>query len=238
MRMMSDHNVKTRWVKINRTAAAGALCILFATDGLGQPDRNTMAFYEADSGRYLGKEVTVMISDAFRVDKGQHKEVAVFYISTKGSQTRSFTHAVVPLSEAEAFGRRYTTRDCVTVRRFRGTFSQAANNRFYLSVNGAKFPEDEITEAGQERTTAEQLEQPKLPAFDRSPLASFSYDGKRLIEARIVEITPSTVKLSDKNGLSLQVPIERAVKMPDLRIRAKAALEAAQAANSEGAADS
>jgi hypothetical protein len=115
----------------------------------------------------------------------------------------------------------------------RGTFSKTANRNFYISVNGAKFSEEEFAYSEQDDSGAQQPEQPKLPAFDDSPMASFSHDGQRLIEARIVEITPIIVKLSDKNGLSLQVPIEKAVKMPDLRMKAKAAMEAALATNEE-----
>jgi hypothetical protein len=212
------------------------LCSVFAADSMAQRDRDVMEFYEASFEKYLGKEVTVMVADATRVDAGQHEGVAIFHVYTQGRISGDWAYAVLPISEAEAFGRRYATRDYTTRRPLRGTFSKTANNSFYISVNGAKFPEQEFAYSEQDESRPKQPEQPKLPAYDDSPLASFSYDGKRLVEARIVEITPNIVKLSDKNGLSLQVPTERAVKMPDLRMKAKAALEAAQAANAEGEA--
>jgi hypothetical protein len=60
-------------------------------------------------------------------------------------------------------------------------------------------------------------------------MQSFSYDGKRLIEATIIEITPDKVRLIDKHDVSVEVPLDRAIKMPDLRMKAKDAMEAAMA---------
>ena len=227
-------------MKANRSPAnvaklVGALCLLSAGNVMAQSDRDSMSHYESMFEKYLGKEITVKVARADRQDSGEHENVAVFSIYTLGNKDSSFTHAVVPRAEADAFSRRYA-HDGYRTRPLRGTFSKTANRNFYISVNGAKFSEEEFAYSEQDASGAQQPEQPKLPAFDDSPLASFSYDGKRLVEARIVEITPNIVKLSDKNGLSLQVPTERAVKMPDLRMKAKAALEAAQAANAEGEA--
>jgi len=95
----------------------------------------------------------------------------------------------------------------------------------YISYKGALFPED---------TDAKDKEQPEAgasvssntPSFDSSPIGSFSYEGANLFEARIVEINTNGVTLRDKHGKAVTVPLDIAAKKPDLRMRAKEAMEA------------
>lgn len=71
---------------------------------------------------------------------------------------------------------------------------------------------------------------PQTPAeisFDASPMTSFSYDGTRLIEARITSVSPAGVTITGKDGKSVVLDLEKALKFPDLRIRARDAIQAA-----------
>lgn len=87
------------------------------------------------------------------------------------------------------------------------------------------------------RAEVEALRAPAAPlglAYDTSPMASFAYDGTRLIEAKITSITADGVTITGKNGRSVVVDLETAAKMPDVRIRAQEAIEA-ELARSRGA---
>jgi hypothetical protein len=191
-----------------------------------QTDRQAIEHYKANFEKYLGKEISLMVARAKREDKGEHGDVAIFSIYTKGQRDAGFTHAVIPRFEAESFARRYAFRDYQT-RPVRGTFMATANGKFYISVKGAVFPSDAALESPSEPDKNDGIESLRLPSFDGSPMASFSYDGKRLIEASIIEITKQSVRLADKYNVSVDVPLDRAVKMPDLRMKAKDAMEAA-----------
>jgi hypothetical protein len=62
--------------------------------------------------------------------------------------------------------------------------------------------------------------------FDGSPFTSFSYEGQRLIEPRITSVDAEGVSLTDKEGrISITVPLDRARKQPELRMRARDAME-------------
>ena len=66
------------------------------------------------------------------------------------------------------------------------------------------------------------------PGFDGSPFSSFSYEGKRLVEPRITSVDTDGVIVTDKDDKnSITVPLDRALKQPELRMRAKNAIEAA-----------
>ncbi len=79
-----------------------------------------------------------------------------------------------------------------------------------------------------------QLNAPKPPPptpaeirFDTSPMNSFSYEGTRLIEARITSVSSNGVTVTGKDGQFVVVNLEKAQKSPDLRIRARDAIQAA-----------
>ena len=73
------------------------------------------------------------------------------------------------------------------------------------------------------------------PKFDGSPFSSFSYEGKRLIEPRIESVDTNGVKVTDKEGEnSVVVPLDRALKHPELRMRAKDAIKACQQTSATG----
>lgn len=80
------------------------------------------------------------------------------------------------------------------------------------------------------RAELDSLKPPKTasaPPFDSSPMASFAYDGTRFIEARITGITPAGVTVTGKDGRTAVVELDKAIKIPELRMRAKDAIQAA-----------
>lgn len=82
------------------------------------------------------------------------------------------------------------------------------------------------------RAEVDALRTPKIPidtSYDTSPINSFDYQGTRLIEARITDVSPSGVTVTGKDGKSVVVELELALKMPELRIRARNAIQAAMA---------
>lgn len=83
------------------------------------------------------------------------------------------------------------------------------------------------------RAEVDALRAPKAPidtSYDSSPINSFDYQGTRLIEARITDVSPEGVTVTGKEGKSVVVDLELALKMPELRIRARNAIQAAIAA--------
>jgi len=210
-------------------AAQILIAILGSTVGaLGQTDRQAIPHYAHQFEKYLGEDITLMVARATRQDKGEHRDVAIFSIYTKGQRDSGYTHAVVPRSEADTFARRYAFRD-FTTRPLRGTFLATTNGNFYISFKGAEFPNDAAIDFARKSDKGEVDESLTLPPFDPSPIKSFSYDGKRLIEARITEITRTVVRVEGKHSDSVNVPLARAIKMPELKMRAKDAMESALA---------
>lgn len=203
-----------------------------AAASAAQTDRQAIDHYEAQFEKYLGTDITVMVQEATRQDAGEHADVAIFSIYTMGQRGSGFTHAVVPRSEADTFSQRYADRAYYKTRPLRGKFMQTTNGNFYISYKGAEFPRDAVVEPAQDSVKSSESGANALPDFDKSPMTSFSYDGKRLIEARIVEVNAESVRLADKHGVAIEVPIDRASKMPDLQMRAKDAMEAAMASQS------
>jgi len=119
----------------------------------------------------------------------------------------------------------------VRTRKLRGIVSGWDDNqqgiyRHYLRYGGAPKWVDS-TSSSKDSNVAEIAPQIKKVAFDEKPMMSFSYDGRRLIEARIVDVGPDGVVLTSKDSASVTVPLERAVKMPDLQMMAREAMEAA-----------
>jgi hypothetical protein len=123
----------------------------------------------------------------------------------------------------------YRTR----TRRLRGVVApweekQQSIYRHYLRYEGAK---QWVNSGGaQQSEEGKQDPQKKKVAFDDRAFTSFSYDGKRLIEPRVVDVGPEGVVVTSKDSTSVIVPLERAIKMPDLRMKARDAMEAALAA--------
>lgn len=109
-------------------------------------------------------------------------------------------------------------------------WGQADQNiyRHYLLYEGAK---KWVNSAGGRQGGAEEVPPKQAVAFDDSPMRSFSYDGKRLNEARVVDVGAEGVVVTSKDSISVIVPLDRAIKMPDLRMRAKDAMEAALSAD-------
>ncbi len=205
-----------------------SLLLSLCAVAVGQSDRQAIEHYEANFEKYLGTDITLMVSEADRLDKGEHGDVSIFRIYTLGQRDSGFAYAVVPRSETASFVRRYAFRDYNT-RPLRGTFMSRPNGTFYISFRGAKYPENPASGTASSAPAAAKPEAVRPPVFDDSPMQSFSYDGKRLIEATIIEITPDKVRLIDKHDVSVEVPLDRAIKMPDLRMKAKDAMEAAMA---------
>jgi hypothetical protein len=101
--------------------------------------------------------------------------------------------------------------------------------RHYLRYEGAK---QWVNSAGGRKSgNVEEIPQKQKVAFDDSPMRSFSYDGKRLNEARVVDVGAEGVVVTSKDSISVIVPLNRAIKMPDLRMKAKDAMEAALSAD-------
>jgi hypothetical protein len=205
-----------------------SLLLSLSAVAVGQSDRQAIEHYEANFEKYLGKDITLMVARAERQDKGENSDVAIFRTYTLGQRDSGYTDVVVPRSETESFAKRYAFRDYNT-RPLRGTFMATTNGNFYISYKGALFPGDAVTDAAPDSEHSEDGTKQAQPAYDDSPMTSFSYGGARIAEARIVSITPDTVRLTGKDETSIDVPLERAVKMPDLRMRAKDAMEAALA---------
>jgi hypothetical protein len=134
----------------------------------------------------------------------------------------------------EEYLRGYGTR----TRKLRGVVApweekRLSDYRHYLRYEGAKqWVNSESARHGATRQSKKEGQRPQKEkvAFDERPLSSFSYDGKRLIEARVVDVGPEGVVVTSKDSTSVIVPLERAIRMPDLRMRAKDAMEAALAA--------
>jgi hypothetical protein len=61
-------------------------------------------------------------------------------------------------------------------------------------------------------------------AYDSSPMMSFSYDGQRLLEARVVMAHNLGVTVRGKDGTSVDVPWEKVEKDFQLKSRAKVEL--------------
>jgi len=83
------------------------------------------------------------------------------------------------------------------------------------------------------RAELDALRAPKAPidtSYDSSPINSFDYQGTRLIEARITDVSPEGVTVTGKDGKSVVVDLDLALKLPELRIRARNAIQAAIAA--------
>lgn len=123
----------------------------------------------------------------------------------------------------------YRTR----TRKLRGVvapWGQADQNiyRHYLRYEGAK---QWVNSAGGRQGGADNVPQKQKVAFDDSPMRSFSYDGKRLNEARVVDVGAEGVVVTSADSISVIVPLDRAIKMPDLRMRAKDAMEVALSAD-------
>jgi hypothetical protein len=220
--------MKTIW----RGFKALLLVALGTAVGAAQTDRQAIDHYEAQFEKYLGKDISVMVQEATRQDAGEHADVAIFSLYTMGQRDGGYTHVVVPRSEAHAFSQRYADRDYYQTRPLRGKFMQTPNGNFYISYNGAEFPRDAVVEPAQDSVKSSESDANALPDFDKSPMTSFSYDGKRLIEARVVEVNAESVRIADKYGVAVEVPLDRASKMPDLQMMAKDAMEAALAAKS------
>lgn len=100
--------------------------------------------------------------------------------------------------------------------------------RHYLRYDGAK---QWVNSARERQSGAEEVPQKQAVAFDDSPMRSFSYDGKRLNEARVVDVGTEGVVVTSKDSISVIVPLNRAIKMPDLRMKAKDAMEATLSAD-------
>ena len=68
----------------------------------------------------------------------------------------------------------------------------------------------------------------EAPKFDGSSFSSLTYEGKRLVEPRITSVDKNGVTLTDKMDKdSVTVPLDRALKQPEIRTRAKEAIEEA-----------
>ena len=121
----------------------------------------------------------------------------------------------------------------IRTRKLRGivtSWNEPSLTRFlyYLRYEGAK---QWVNSGGRGKSGTQEVPQKQAVAFDDSPMRSFSYDGKRLNEARVVGVGAEGVVVTSKDSISVIVPLNRAIKMPDLRMKAKDAMEAALSAD-------
>jgi hypothetical protein len=118
----------------------------------------------------------------------------------------------------------------IRTRKLRGVLTPLDEDYFghYLRYEGAK----KLTSSEAARESEKEGDDPpkEKVSFDEGAFSSFSYDGKRLVEPRVVDVGPEGVVVTSKDSISVIVPLDKAIKMPDLRMRAKAAMEAAVAA--------
>ncbi len=185
-----------------------------------------------EPSKYLETQVVVGCQSAKRANLGgkQYGDNVLFEIYTMGRSKTSWGYALVPQAEAESFYRKYSsdyTEDTFRTRPLSGVLKKGGHY-YYLSYKGAVLPPEEAdSEQEQDASTSTITEEnSKIPIFDSSPMSSFSFGGKRLAEPRIVSVDVSGVKVVDKNNReTIIVPLERAVKIPELRIRAKDTME-------------
>jgi hypothetical protein len=218
--------------------------------GAGSKMQRTALWIRNDAHQNEGKEVVLDCAFVEPLDSGSPRAAALrgqglglFYAA---DETGNFLPIMVISADANSFMKKFGTRKTYyderkRTRPLRGIVAAAKGKFFsrtrvsmgetavthYLRYGGAK---EWLAPQETGATSMSQVSAPlKKVAFDEKPMTSFSYDGKRLAEARVIDVSRDGVVLTDKDAVSVIVPLEKAVKMPELRMRAKEAMEAALA---------
>ena len=184
-------------------------------------------FFVSRAERYVDKPITMGCSHVYRMSsRAEHNAgVVLFDAYTVGDDASRWALVVVPVAEAEAFARRYNIAGRYDPRPLTGVLKRKESG-FYVSFAGAVLPES----SGRSRPDpagAQAAPTATTVPFDKKPMMSFSYQGQRFIEASITAVDAAGVTVVAKDGATAVVPIAEAKKIPDLRMRARAAMEAA-----------
>jgi hypothetical protein len=209
-----------------------AMLLAAVTQALGQ-DKGSAQYYLNQADTYLGREITVQCA-AVQLVSGpsvQSSDLAVFTAETYDRKGWGGSIRVaVPKASAENFARKYGhdalwRQNGYATKILMGIYSKQGRS-YYLRWGGAGELGD-VSEPAVVASTSTVAAQPSAPGtFDRSPMTSFTYEGRRYIEAVIASVDAEGVKVVDKAGASVVVPLERAAKIPELRMRARDAIAA------------
>ncbi len=198
-------------------------------------DKGGAQYYLNQADTYVGREVSVQCG-AVRLVSGPsdaNGDLAVFDAETYDRKGwGGGIKVVVSKASAEAFARKYGhdalwRQNGYATKILMGIYSKRGSS-YYLRWGGA----GEWTAGGQPSIRADSpvaAEAPAAVGFDRSVMPSFTFDGKRYIEATITSVDSEGVKVVDKAGASVVVPLDRAAKIPELRMRARDAIAALSA---------
>ena len=195
-------------------------------------DKGSAQYYLNQADTYLGREITVQCAAVQLVSgpAGNHPDYAIFEAETydRKSWPPGYIRVVVPKVSAENFARKYGhdsqwRQNGYATRILMGIYSKKGTS-YYIRWGGA----GEITDEGKREpgpvATPGSVEAPV--SFDRSTMPSLTYNGQRYIEATIASVDSSGVKVVDKAGDSVVIPLEQAGKIPELRMRARDAIAA------------
>lgn len=203
------------------------LLILTAVPSQALLQQRSFDFFVNRAERYVDKPITMGCSSVYRISSSaEHKDgVVLFDAYTVGDDGSRWALVVVPVAGVESFVRRYNIRGRYDPRPLTGVLKRKQQG-FYVSYDGAVLPESSAR-SRPDPAGAEAAPTATPVAFDKKPMMSFSYQGQRFIEASITAVDASGVTVVAKDGASVVVPITEAKKIPDLRMRARAAMEAA-----------
>lgn len=238
--------MKTPTCAITPIGAIALACLLISSPCWAQDSsklQRTAVGILNDAHKNEGKEVVLDCayvdredySDTIRLAKAQG--LSVFYAV---DENNARIPILLRLGDENAFTKQFgTTMERlpssynIRTRKLRGVvapWDQSNPTRFlhYLRYEGAK---QWVSSGGQRQGGVVEVPQKQVVAFDDSPMRSFSYDGKRLNEARVVDVGAEGVVVTSEDSISVTVPLDRAIKMPDLRMRAKDAMEATLSAD-------
>jgi hypothetical protein len=195
-------------------------------------DKGSAQYYLNQADTYLGREITVQCAAVQLVSgpAGNHPDYAIFEAQTydRKNWPPGYIRVVVPRASAENFARKYGhdsqwRQNGYATRVLMGIYSKNGTS-YYLRWGGA----GEIAGEGERkpRPVATPGSEVAPMSFDRSIMPSLTYNGQRYIEVTITSVDASGVKVVDKAGDSVIIPLEQAAKIPELRMRARDAIAA------------
>jgi len=228
--------------RLTGTAFCALASLLIASLGWAQDSsklQRTAVGILNDAHKNEGKE---LVLDCAYVEREDHSDIirlakaqglSVFYAADENNDRIPI---LLRLGDENALTKQFGTTmerlpnsSNIRTRKLRGivtSWNEPSLTRFlyYLRYEGAK---QWVNSADRRQGGADNVPQKQKVAFDDSPMRSFSYDSKRLNEARVVDVGAEGVVVASEDSISVTVPLDRAIKMPDLRMRAKDAMEAA-----------
>jgi hypothetical protein len=202
------------------------LLILTVVPSQALLQQRSFGFFLKRSERYVDRPITMGCSSVHRMPSKaeQASGVVLFDAFTVGDDGSRRTLVAVPAAEADSFDRRYNISGRYGPRPLTGVLKRKPKG-FYVSYEGALLPD--ATRGSEPDAGGADPGPAAAPVpFDTKPMVSFSYQGQRLIEASVKSVDASGVTVRSKDGISVVVPIAEAKKIPDLRMRARAAMEA------------